>query len=50
MSQFARGCVGAAMMLTLVLSVATLQAQVGKSQGVGDVNTVAERISQRCRT
>ncbi len=43
MSQFARGCVGAAMMLTLVLSVTTLQAQVGKSQGVGDANTIAEK-------
>jgi len=43
MSQFARRCVGAAVMLTLVLSVATLQAQVGKSQGVGDVNTVGEK-------
>lgn len=43
MSQFVKRGIGAAMMLTMVLGVATLQAQVGKSQGVGDVNTVAER-------
>ena len=43
MSQLVRGCVTAAMMVTLVLSGATLQAQVGKSQGVEDVNTAAEK-------
>jgi DNA uptake protein ComE-like DNA-binding protein len=43
MSRFVKGCGAAAAVLTLVLGSATLRAQVGKSQGVVDVNTTAEK-------
>jgi DNA uptake protein ComE-like DNA-binding protein len=43
MSQFVKRTAGAALILALVSGVTTLQAQVGKSQGVVDVNTVAEK-------
>jgi len=43
MLRFVKGCGAVATMLTLALGAATLQAQVGKSQGVVDVNTVAEK-------
>ena len=43
MSRFVKGCGAVAATLMLVLGAATLQAQVGKSQGVADANTVAEK-------
>ena len=43
MSKFISTCVCAAVVLTLVSGTATLRAQVGKSQGIVDANTVAEK-------
>ena len=43
MSKFTSTCICVAVVLTLISGSAPLRAQVGKSQGVVDANTTAEK-------